>query len=146
MTKPDEGGVAVAETLTLDDCFRLLMTQSVGRLAVAMPGEAPLVVPVNYVLDGTVVVFRSDLGDKLALLREQPVAFQIDQIDYFHRTGWSVLVQGPAYEATHFEVEHLMLRPWAEGEKSHWVRVIPSSVTGRRLILPDWDRPQHGYL
>ncbi|HZN13985.1 MAG TPA: pyridoxamine 5'-phosphate oxidase family protein [Acidimicrobiales bacterium] len=145
MTKTDETRAALNE-LSPDECIRLLGDQSVGRLAVAFPGEPPTVVPVNYLIEGDVIVFRSDLGQKLTRLRQQPVAFELDHIDYVHRTGWSVLVQGVAYEATHFETDHLALHPWAEGEKSHWVRIVPSSITGRRLVLPEWPRSSRGYL
>ena len=118
-----------------DECLKLLASLPVGRLAIASPGAPPLVVPVNYVLDGEIVVFRSDPGEKVLLLRGSPVSFQIDQIDASSRTGWSVLVQGVAYEATPREVEHLRIEPWAPGEKSHWVRIVPASITGRRIQL-----------
>lgn len=41
------------EDLSRDECFRLLADTTVGRLAVATPGAAPLVVPVNFLLDTT---------------------------------------------------------------------------------------------
>jgi uncharacterized protein len=137
---------AGVEELSREDCVKLLGDQSVGRFAVALPGEPPIVVPVNYLIDGDVIVFRTDLGQKLARLRQQPVAFQLDHVDHVHRTGWSVLVQGVAYEATHFEIDHLALQPWAQGDKSHWVRIVPSAITGRRLVLPEWPRSSRGYL
>ena len=59
-----------------------------------------LVLPVNYVLDGDVIVFRSDPGEKLDAIDGHPASFQIDFIDAFHHTGWSVLVRGTAYRAT----------------------------------------------
>lgn len=43
------------EELDRVECLRLLATQSVGRIAVARPRAAPLVVPVNYVLSGDTV-------------------------------------------------------------------------------------------
>ena len=132
--------------LSDDECMELLHAHSVGRLAVAFPDEAPLVVPVNYLMDGTAVVFRSDAGEKVTRLRRQRAAFQIDEFDHAHRVGWSVLVQGIAYEASHFEIEHLSLAPWAVGDKPHWFRLVASGVTGRRLQLPEWVRPSTGYL
>ena len=54
----------VLDVLDRRECLHLLATQSVGRLAVATP-EGPLVVPVNFVLDGESIVFRSDRGSKL---------------------------------------------------------------------------------
>ena len=141
---PDPG--AGLEDLTREECLQLLASQSVGRVAVPTPDGSPLVVPVNYVLDGEVVVFRSDPGSKLFALRQHPISFQIDAVDPFRRAGWSVLVQGVAYEATPLEVEHLTVEPWAGGDKQHWVRLVPLVVTGRRIRLPEIKRDGPGYL
>ena len=103
-------------------------------MAVALPGGPPLVLPVNFALDGDVVVFRSDPGSKLDALREHPASFQVDFVDPFHRTGWSVLIQGFAYETSPADVE---VDPWDGGPKAHWVRIFPGGITGRRLTLPD---------
>ena len=142
----NEAESSTLEPIPRDECLSLLAAMAVGRLAIASPGAPPLVVPVNYVLDGEVVVFRSDPGEKIFLLRGSPASFQIDQIDPSRRTGWSVLVQGAAYEATPGEVEHLHIEPWAPGEKSHWVRIVPASITGRRITLPELRRDEKGYL
>lgn len=82
-------------------------------------------------------MLRSDIGHKLRALRHQPVSFQVDEIDPFHRTGWSVLVSGVASEAAPADVAHLFVEPWAPGEKDHWVRLVPATVTGRRIRLPE---------
>ena len=131
-----------------DECFRLLATQPLGRLAVAVEGEAPLVAPVNYLLDGEAIMFRTDAGSKLDHLRQAPVSFEVDFVDWSTRTGWSVLVQGVAYEATHYETDHLKLQPWAPGPKRTWVRIVVRDVTGRRLRPTDLDfaRDPRGYL
>jgi nitroimidazol reductase NimA-like FMN-containing flavoprotein (pyridoxamine 5'-phosphate oxidase superfamily) len=134
------------EDMSREECLTLLASMPVGRLAVASPGAPPLVVPVNYVLDGEIVVFRSDAGDKIRQLRGSPVSFQIDQIDPSRRAGWSVLVQGVAYEATPHEIEGLRPEPWTPGEKSHWVRIVPASITGRRIQLAEIRRDGRGYL
>lgn len=122
--------------LSGDECLWLLRSQSVGRFAVALPGSSPLVVPVNFVLDGDVVVFRSAPGTKLTALAGIPVSFEVDQIDEADHTGWSVLVRGTAYEATRWETDHLELPTWAPGDKGHWVRIVPDSMTGRRITGP----------
>ena len=133
-----EDGVVIVEDLDHDECFRLLGTQNVGRLAVSEPGEAPHVFPVNYRLLRDSVVFRTDRGTKLTLLTTEPVAFEVDFVDDFHRTGWSVVLRGLAYPASDWEieVEDLQVDPYAPGGKWQWVRLVPQAVTGRRLNLP----------
>ncbi|MGH9178971.1 MAG: pyridoxamine 5'-phosphate oxidase family protein [Acidimicrobiales bacterium] len=144
MTDVDQG--VSLEELSRDECIRLLAARRVGRLAVAVPDAAPFVVPVNYLVDGEVVVFRSGGGSKLRALRGTPVAFQIDDIDPLRRTGWSVLIRGRAYESTRWETEHLELDAWAPGEKSHWVRVVPDAISGRRITRGDGSVDLGGYL
>jgi nitroimidazol reductase NimA-like FMN-containing flavoprotein (pyridoxamine 5'-phosphate oxidase superfamily) len=120
------------ETLDRADCFALLASVEIGRIAVSQAGWSPLVGPVNFRLDGEVVVFRLDPGATLRGLH-QHVSFQTDAIDPVHHTGWSVLVQGIAYEASAEEVRDVDLEPWAPGAKEHWIRLVAGSVTGRRL-------------
>ena len=134
------------EELTREDCLRLLQSRGIGRLAVAAPEAPPLVVPVNYLMDGEVVVFRSAKGSKLRAMRGTPVSFQIDDIDPVHRTGWSVLVRGKAYEASHWETDHLSLDTWAPGEKSHWIRIVPDAFSGRRIHQADRFVDLGGYV
>jgi nitroimidazol reductase NimA-like FMN-containing flavoprotein (pyridoxamine 5'-phosphate oxidase superfamily) len=134
------------EVLTREECIELLGTVSIGRVAVAQADDPPLVVPVNFVLDRDVVVFRSDAGTKLLALRQGAISFEVDDVDPFHRTGWSVLVHGAAYEATHWEVDHLELAPWAGGDKRHWIRLVPKAVSGRRIRLAEVVEDPRGYL
>lgn len=117
-----------------------------GRIAVATPGASHLVLPVNYLLDGEGVFFRSGAGSMLLAMRGTPVSFQLDEFDELHHTGWSVLVRGAAYEATAWEVDHLELAAWAPGDKNHWIRIIPAAITGRRIGLPDAFVDLGGYL
>ena len=132
--------------LSRDECFTLLRSQPIGRLAIAVPDRPPLVIPVNFVLDGEAIVFRSNPGTKLEWLDRGPVSFQVDGVDWMHRSGWSVLASGRAYRATHFEVDHLLVDSWS-GDKRHWVRIAVSEVTGRRLEQSDWDwMDSRGYL
>jgi nitroimidazol reductase NimA-like FMN-containing flavoprotein (pyridoxamine 5'-phosphate oxidase superfamily) len=134
------------EELDHETCVGLLASMGIGRLAVAVDDDGPLVVPVNYVLDGDVVVFRSGAGSKLHALWDLPVSFQVDQIDPFHRTGWSVLVRGYASEATAQQAKNLVLEPWAPGERRHWVRIVPRAITGRRIRMADVPWDARGYL
>lgn len=141
-----EQGHALDE-LSAGECFRLLATHSIGRIAVVTEDdEAPLVAPVNYVLDNGAVVFRTAAGTKDTEVRRHRVSFQIDEIDPFHRTGWSVLVRGYAREATDWEVAHVAVEPWAPGVRGRWIRLEPDTVTGRRIVRPGLAPDLRGYL
>lgn len=128
-------------TLTRDECLRLLASHEVGRLAVVEgPQHQPLVFPVNYVLDGEAVVIRTATGTKLYAAGRAPVAFEVDDIDRQHRTGWSVLLTGLASEITDLDRPDLVQRlretaldPWPEGEKPNLLRLAATEITGRRI-------------
>lgn len=133
------------DELTPEECLELVGTMSVGRVAVAVGGGSPLVVPVNYVLDGEVVVFRTGSGTKSSALLGAPMSFEVDLFDPGHRSGWSVLIRGRAAEAADREVRHLTVEPWAPGERSQWIRVLPNEITGRRIRLADAVRDPRSY-
>jgi len=137
------------EEIPRDECLQLLAGQSIGRVAVADFGSAPLIVPVNFIAVGEAVVFRTDYGSKfrLAVLGEHPVSFQVDAIDPGRRSGWSVLLQGDATEVEDAEGKRLALQPWAPGRKDHWVRIVADSITGRRVrFAPLSDSDRRGHL
>ena len=66
-----------------------------------------------------------------------PVAFQIDQYDVETSSGWSVLVNGTIHDVTGADdrrrVIEAGLRPWASGSREHFLRIVPSWVSGRRI-------------
>ena len=132
-------GLPELESLSIEQCFELMDGQPIGRVAVASIEGPPLVVPVNFVLDGASVVFRSDLGEKIEALGQR-VSFEVDWIDPLHHTGWSVLLHGPLSLIAPEEVEHLRLDPWV-GPRTLWLRIVPDIATGRRIsfTLPDTD-------
>jgi uncharacterized protein len=127
------------EVIHREECLRLLGRDRVGRVGVSDHG-APLILPVNYVLDGEAVIFKTAPGTKLQAALRSPVAFEVDQIDRATRSGWSVLVRGVAEEVTSFNGDGVLQRlgslpldPWAPGEKPCLVRIAPQSITGRRI-------------
>ena len=125
------------QELTRSECFELLARHCVGRVAVA-DGYGPVVLPVNYVVDRHMVVFRTGEGAKLGAAGARSwVAFEIDGTDARTRTGWSVLVRGEAVEVTDpaelARLRDLPLHPWTPGAKSHYVRLLPARLTGRRI-------------
>lgn len=129
------------ERIDRDECLELLAGDVVGRLAVASGGAADIF-PVNYVLDGETVVFRTDPGTKLDATGRAQASFEIDRIDREHRTGWSVVASGRLEEVTRYSsrtlarLRELPVDPWAGGDKAHYVRLIPSRITGRRVGTP----------
>jgi nitroimidazol reductase NimA-like FMN-containing flavoprotein (pyridoxamine 5'-phosphate oxidase superfamily) len=129
------------EELDQDECRRLLAERHLGRLAVPDFG-GPVIFPVNYVVDGDLIVFRTDPGSKLDTATErESVAFEVDAVDGATRTGWSVVVRGVLAEVTDptdlARLRALPLYPWAPGNKTRYVRVRPVKVTGRRIRIPD---------
>jgi nitroimidazol reductase NimA-like FMN-containing flavoprotein (pyridoxamine 5'-phosphate oxidase superfamily) len=148
MAGHDESDATTFEAISKAECLQLLATQVIGRVAVAEFNAAPLVVPVNFVLDGEDVLFRTDYGTKFrrAVLGEQPVSFEVDAVDPGRRSGWSVLVQGDATEADVSQLGHLSLEPWAPGAKEHWVRLTARTISGRRIQLTYRPADARGYL
>ena len=70
------------EELHADECRRLLASRRIGRVAVNRRGRGPLVVPVNYVVDGGGgIVFGSDVGAKLTRIVRGAISFQVDDLD-----------------------------------------------------------------
>lgn len=126
------------QSLDRDHCLELLRADEIGRLAVIADG-GPLILPVNYRMDGDAVVFRTDPGLKLDQGVRAHGCFEIDSFDRDQRSGWSVIVAGRLEEVTHYEskawtrLHELAVDPWAEGPKDHWVRLVPTRITGRVL-------------
>ena len=128
-----------------DECMVLLRWEVVGRLAVSIPDQAPSVVPVNFAVDRGTIVFRTGDGEKHDHLVGQAVSFQADRFDWYRRIGWSVLVQGIAEECDPADVEDVELSPWAPGSLHHTIRILPTSVTGRRIALESAPLDARGY-
>lgn len=129
------------EHIGRDECWSLLAGQSVARLAVVVDHK-PEIFPINHaVTDDRTIVFRTAEGTKLAALGDVPdVALEVDGADQVAHSGWSVLVAGSARHVRQAEAtrafEALGLAPWAPGDKTVWVEVMPRSVTGRRINPP----------
>ena len=119
------------------ECLRLLATADIGRV-VFSDAALPAAQPVNYVLDGTDVIFRTANGTKLAAAtRHAVVAFQADAIDTRTRTGWTVLGVGETYEVTDpvrlAALAPVQPDPWAPGHTAHTICIPLQHLSGRRL-------------
>ncbi|MEV7186381.1 pyridoxamine 5'-phosphate oxidase family protein [Kitasatospora sp. NPDC093102] len=123
--------------LTEPQCWELLGTHGIGR--VGLPGSsAPVVLPVNYVVDDRTIAYRTAPGGAAAPDENSPVSFEVDHIDEHRHRGWSVLVLGEAqHVGTPDEEQHLSTlpgaTPWPGGPRPLWVRIRPAGITGRRI-------------
>jgi len=137
--------VDAERTLTLapDECLRLLAESAVGRVALTSKA-LPVILPVNYAMDGDTVVILTRPGSLLATSRERGVvvAFEVDELDRRTCSGWSVLVTGTLREITDVgelaRAEQLPLVPWVGGDRRHFVRITPGLLSGRRIPSSVW--------
>ena len=146
MRKIDGDDRTVISSLDVQECLVLLRWEPIARLAYGVRAEAPIVVPVNIVVDDDTILFRSDDGPKLDRIREQPVSLQADRFDWYRRIGWSVLARGVAHEYVPDDESWLDPQPWSPGAKAHWLRLVPTAITGRRLELSEAPMDPRGYL
>jgi uncharacterized protein len=134
----DQAGL---EILHLGDCFRLLESVPLGRIGFAADGEVA-VLPVMHQVDGQDVVFRVEVGSKLASIEVgHYVAFEADSYDAVAKTGWSVVVRGLAEKESDEACARLDapgLGTWgaSSGKDCVWVRIRPTAITGRRIAMP----------
>ena len=109
------------DDLDEDVCWRLVGRAVVARLGFVLDG-APMILPVNFDVDGRSIVLRTAQTSLLeAVAGGAEVAFEVDGSDELAETGWSVLVRGRGEEvssgAERSELEKLPLHPWAPGER-----------------------------
>ena len=117
------------------ECFELLESRQVGRVVFIDP-DGPLALPVNYtVQDDSVVIATSPTDSLSGYVAGRPVAFEVDEIDEFNETGWSVLVRGQASVLN----EDLLddgrhPNSWVDGDRTLLIRISPVHVSGRYLL------------
>ena len=118
-------------------CWELLHRRILGRVAIVVDG-VPRMFPVNYIVNGGDIVFRTDDGMKLEAARAGELAsFEVDHHDPLYHNGWSVLVTGVLEDITNDperpDALALPLRSWA-GLGEHVIRLRPLGISGRRII------------
>jgi nitroimidazol reductase NimA-like FMN-containing flavoprotein (pyridoxamine 5'-phosphate oxidase superfamily) len=130
-----DGGL---EILSEEQCRELLDSRDLGRIAFPL-GDETEIFPVNYSTDGTIIVFRTAPGTKLAQSTLSRVAFEVDDWDPAAKIGWSVVLKGIAQEVTSgIDPFAAALRageidPLAPGEHEHWIAIYPAEISGRRF-------------
>lgn len=130
-------------TIAFEEYWDLLASAVVGRLALVVDGH-PEIFPVNFVVERRTIVFRTAGGTKLwESKKEMAAAFEIDGYDALAEEAWSVVTRGNLAKTYGQEekdaVDALGLEPWEPGVKSHYVRLAPKVLTGRRfkVAAPD---------
>ncbi|NUT70058.1 pyridoxamine 5'-phosphate oxidase family protein [Pseudarthrobacter sp. C4D7] len=125
------------EVLDAETCWDLMRGVSVGHLAVLVDGY-PEVFPVNYKVDQRSVLFRTGEGTKLRAAGG-PFAVALEADGHDDTQAWSVLVKGKALVLDPSDEllagAGLTLFPWQAGEKDHFVRIVPTSISGRRFTI-----------
>jgi uncharacterized protein len=119
-----------------EECRDLLGSRSVGRVAF-VDAAGPTVLPVNFVMVEDALVFRTSPHNEMARhLDGRQVAFEVDHVDDFTQSGWSVLVRGTSRFVESPEDLPGSARPsaWPEGVRSLFVRIDIGSLSGRRLL------------
>ena len=135
-------GVPNLEDLNRAECLDYLAGAQVGRVALVTDGY-PAIFPVNYVIDGEQILFRTRDGAKLSEAGLHRVGFEVDHVDPTTREGWSVLIQGQAddigdaVDGTSQRLRSRTLETWAPGTRDRWFVIRPAKISGRRLrVLP----------
>lgn len=121
--------------LSEDESWDRLESVALGRLVTTFAGE-PEIFPVNYVVQGRTVLFRTAEGTKLfSAIASHTVVFEAD--DHNETEGWSVILRGRARllktDADIQEAERAHLLPWLATRKPHFVRVTPTEISGRHF-------------
>ena len=117
--------------LAPDDCRRLLTTTAVGRLA-ATTGALPVVVPVQYVLDGDRLLVQTPGHHEVPdTIDGQVVAFETDHLDLDAGVGWCVSVTGTATVLDDHDLLDPVHRWFSDGRV---VAVSTDLVTGHRVV------------
>jgi nitroimidazol reductase NimA-like FMN-containing flavoprotein (pyridoxamine 5'-phosphate oxidase superfamily) len=124
-----------------EECRARLAHAHIGRV-VFVDGRGPVALPVNFgVLDDDIVFRTAASSSLLASSYVDRVGFEVDEIDERRREGWSVLVTGAVRlvtDETELDtVRQLGVAPWAEGERTRYLRLRVRTITGRHLVVAE---------
>jgi nitroimidazol reductase NimA-like FMN-containing flavoprotein (pyridoxamine 5'-phosphate oxidase superfamily) len=133
-------GRPVITKLVPTECRRLIGPGGIGRLAFHT-ASGPVVLPVNFAVVAGTIVLRTGEGTIIDGHADDQVAFEVDHIDEALCQGWSVLVRGRAHRVAHpaelrYIRQEAAIRPWPGDDRDVYVRIIPDSITGRRIESP----------
>lgn len=134
----DTTSAGEVEELSPSDCWALLRERPVGRIAL-QDGEEIEIFPVNFIVDGGTIVFRTAHGTKLRLIGTGArCTFEADAIDSVDQLVWSVVLKGVAKPVAGHDAMiasfDVKVSTWQAGSKPTYVRLTPQSVSGRRFL------------
>jgi len=113
------------------ECWELLATASVGRLALSVRA-LPVILPVQYYLDRRrLAVCLGHHAPPERALAETIIAFAADAIDPVTRAGWSVQVQGRSVIPRGLRIDTDCGWPAA----AQVVEIEPGMISGHRMHL-----------
>jgi hypothetical protein len=124
--------------MTREECVQALEAKGVGRLGYPT-ADGPRIIPLNYVLTDDGIVFRTlPDGEVARNAMDATCAFEIDDLDEFFESGWSVLAVGVAQLLTEADFQRLRFgripEPWVDGPRILFVKLPLLQVSGRRLV------------
>lgn len=127
------------DDLSVSECWLLLREVPIGRIALRGSDEIE-VFPVNHLVDGGTIVFRTAQGTKLRLIGNGAACtFEADEIDVAERIVRSVVLKGTAKPlSSHDEITasfDMEVPSWQAGPKPTYVRLTPHAVSGRRFPI-----------
>ncbi|OBI40261.1 pyridoxamine 5'-phosphate oxidase [Mycobacterium kyorinense] len=130
--------------LSVSESWDRLASVALGRLVTSVDGQ-PEIFPVNFVVQRRTVLFRTAEGTKLVSAAiNNRVLFEAD--DHNVVEGWSVVVKGTARmlrtDEEIEEAQRAQLLPWTATLKQHYVRILPTSLTGRLFRFGPEPRPE----
>jgi uncharacterized protein len=126
------------EVLAEPECWDLLATRSVGRVAVSA-GALPRILPVGFACHHGRIVFCAASGSTLErATRAAVLSFEVDAIAPDLSEGWSVVALGVARAATPDEIAFMATQPvlvrWSASSSTSPVSLSVEEITGRRFV------------
>jgi hypothetical protein len=124
--------------MTREECLQALEAKRIGRLGYPT-ADGPRIIPVNHVLTDDGIIFRTVPDGEVARnALDATCAFEVDDVDEFFESGWSVLAVGVAQLLTEADFQRLRFgkipEPWVDGPRVLFVKLPLLQLTGRQLL------------
>lgn len=121
-----------------DECWRLLSSVPLARVALVRTDDYPDIRPINHLVHDGAIYLRTAPDAKVRTIAAHPhVAVEADGEDESSR--WSVVIRGEAAQVTsEAEIRRAGvadLVSWTPTAKHFVIRITPVAVTGRRFPL-----------